>query len=340
MGLSSGVSDKNAGAVMGRDTMELAEPRLSVITPNYNHGHLIAEAVRSVGRQTRAVFEHIVVDDASTDNSVEVLETLRTQYPRLHLLTSSRNAGPIAACSRGVSEARGDVLMFLAADDAVLPDAADALLQIFDLHPDAALVTGDVRFVSQADGSSWRRRLNLSSRSRYFSPEEVVANQRKGTFVISGASSMVRRDAAIRAGIEEQGLRWHHDWFAFNVIAYRHGLWYVPRVVHEFKVSPLGHSWGSRNWSKQEAVLDRLFELLDRADYHDVRDSFRNSGALAYLPFIARYIRRPRARAYATPRLITNLVLMNGYRALSRVVPRAALEKIIRLKSPRGWRRD
>jgi len=309
-------------------------PRLTIITPNYNHGHLVADAIQSVAQQTRPALEHIVVDDASTDNSVDVLRSMERDNPHLRVFTSVRNGGPIAACGRALAEARGELVMWLAADDVLLPGALASLLRVFDANPDAVLVTGDVRFVSVSNGSTWTRRYSLAAEPRYYSPAALVANQRKSVSMINGAATVVRRDAAIQGGIHETGLRWLIDWFAFNTVAYRYGLWYVPQVVHEFRLTPGSYSSKSRDWAVQVQVLDRVFELLDSPDYSDVRACFRDSGVLSYMPKLAAYmLRSPAARAFATRHLMRNLVLIAGYRASTRIIPRPVLETVIRLKA-------
>lgn len=311
-------------------------PRLTVVTANYNHGHLIASAIGSVARQTRPVFEHIVVDDGSTDDSVDAIRGLQRSHPNLRLFTSECNAGPAAAVARGLREAGGEFVMFLSADDTLLPTAAESLLRVVDRDPSASIVTGDVRYVS-VQGRNWRRNFIRSSEPRHFSPAEIVWSHRRGRFLINGASTMARRDAVMRAAIADPELRWHTDWFAFNILAYRFGLWYVPSVINEFRVAGTGYSAKSRDWAQQSLVLDRVFALLASPAFSDVRPLFREGGALAYLPLLMRYMmRNPGARYFLTRPLAANLVLTCGYRAASRVVPREFLEMLVRVKMRSG----
>ena len=66
-------------------------PTLSAIVPNYNHGALIARSLGALATQTPAGSEIIVVDDGSTDDSLKVIEELRTRYPAIHLVRHDHN---------------------------------------------------------------------------------------------------------------------------------------------------------------------------------------------------------------------------------------------------------
>ena len=88
-------------------------PTLSVIIPNYNRADLIGETLDNVLAQTRAPDEVIVVDDGSTDNSIEVSE----RYGDRITLIRQANAGPGAARNRGLAAARGELIQFMDSDD-------------------------------------------------------------------------------------------------------------------------------------------------------------------------------------------------------------------------------
>lgn len=88
---------------------------VSVIIPNYNRADLIIRAVKSVLNQTIQDIEVIVVDDASTDSSVEVLNMIKDH--RLHIVQLNYNAGACAARNKGISLATGEYIAFLDSDD-------------------------------------------------------------------------------------------------------------------------------------------------------------------------------------------------------------------------------
>jgi len=104
-------------------------PVVSVITANYNGARHLGEAIRSVLDQTLGALELIVVDDASTDASVAVVEAAAALDPRVRLIVQPGNAGPGAARNRALAEARGRFVAVFDSDDLMAPDRLARLVR-------------------------------------------------------------------------------------------------------------------------------------------------------------------------------------------------------------------
>lgn len=89
---------------------------VSIITPCYNGEKYISETIESVIAQTYAKWELIIIDDGSTDNSVEIINNYRKKDIRIHLL-KQRNSGSAAARNNGIRYAHGQYIALLDADD-------------------------------------------------------------------------------------------------------------------------------------------------------------------------------------------------------------------------------
>jgi succinoglycan biosynthesis protein ExoO len=96
----------------------------------YNAAPFIEAAIRSVLSQTVSSVEIIVVDDDSTDSTVDVVRRLMAQTDRLRLIQSTRNSGPAASRNKALSAARGTWLAIVDADDLVLPERSRHLLDL------------------------------------------------------------------------------------------------------------------------------------------------------------------------------------------------------------------
>lgn len=92
-------------------------PTVSVITPVYNAAPWLAEMLDSVRSQTLADWEHLLVDDGSTDGSDQIIEVAAKADPRIRLLRLPQNGGPANARNQGIEEARGRYIALLDADD-------------------------------------------------------------------------------------------------------------------------------------------------------------------------------------------------------------------------------
>lgn len=118
--------------------MTQAAPTVSIITSTYNGAAWIAETVESALAQSFRDFEMIVVDDASPDDTLERLRAF--DDPRLVILPSERNGGPIAARNRAFAAARGRYVAGLDQDDICLPERLAQQVAYLDTHPDTVLV--------------------------------------------------------------------------------------------------------------------------------------------------------------------------------------------------------
>ena len=110
---------------------------ISVIIPLYNKESSIAQTLQSVFSQDYSDFEIVVVDDGSTDNSVEIVEAMND--PRIRLIKQA-NGGPSKARNTGVKYAKGDWIVMLDADDELLPNALNTFLITILNHPEVDII--------------------------------------------------------------------------------------------------------------------------------------------------------------------------------------------------------
>jgi glycosyltransferase involved in cell wall biosynthesis len=103
-------------------TMSLT-PKLSFIVLSYNYADLIGQTIHSILGQTVQDFEIVVVDDASTDASCDVIRSFAD--PRIRLLVNERNLGGAGSYNRAVQAARGEYLVNLDADDWITPNKCE-----------------------------------------------------------------------------------------------------------------------------------------------------------------------------------------------------------------------
>ncbi len=105
-------------------------PKVSVIIPAYNRKGFIENAVRSVLAQTYPDFEIRIVDDASTDGTLELVTHLAQDDPRIHFQQHKSNLGAQAARNTGIRASRGKWIAFLDSDDLWLPESLALRLQL------------------------------------------------------------------------------------------------------------------------------------------------------------------------------------------------------------------
>ncbi len=126
-------------------------PAISVVVTNYNYGAFVQQAVDAALGQSHAPLEVIVVDDGSTDDSLQRLQAAYGTHPAVKIL-SGRNGGQLQAFRRGMAEVRGEVICFLDADDYWDPDYLAALAQLYGHRRDIDFVFSDMHLSGRVQG--------------------------------------------------------------------------------------------------------------------------------------------------------------------------------------------
>lgn len=117
-------------------------PKIDICIPCYHYGHFLGDCLDSVLAQATKDLRILVIDDASTDNSVAVARHYAERHPCIEVLAHAVNHGHIRTYNEGIAWARSDYLLLLSADDLLVPGALDRAIAVMDRHPEIALVYG------------------------------------------------------------------------------------------------------------------------------------------------------------------------------------------------------
>lgn len=124
--------------------MTATNPSISVIVTSYNYAHFLPNAIASVWQQTYPHLELVVVDDASTDNSRDILEEAKRNSPiPFQAYYNDVNKGPNSTQKRAISMANGDLIAFLASDDKYFPGRFESQVALFRKDPEMMIVFGN-----------------------------------------------------------------------------------------------------------------------------------------------------------------------------------------------------
>ena len=202
---------------------ELEQPTVTVVIPCYKHAHLLSEAIESVLAQTYRHFEIIVVDDGSPDDtSAVVARYLNVRLVRQHHL------GLPAARNAGLRSSEGDLVVFLDADDLLLPDALASGVDAFADHPECAFVVGKYKLVDLD------RRV-LGPGTQPTAAPEPYLSLLTANYITMHATVMFRRDILIAVGGFDESLDSCEDYDLYLRITRTHPIHFHGKVVSEYR---------------------------------------------------------------------------------------------------------
>ena len=239
----------------------MSAPTLSAVMPNYNHARYLADSIAAIAGQSRPPDELLVLDDASTDDSLQVVEPFLERFPFIRLIRHERNRGVNAAHERLFSEARGDYVHAAAADDLRLPGFFAQAMAMAERFPQAGLIFG-VMGVVDAEG----RRFGAVGARRWSDPLYADPGRFLREYLMAElplhspcAATIYRRDALAKVGGYRTELGSFADTFAFRAIGLKYGVCYLPQEVVQFRKLPGSFS------QQSTAQPRRLLDLIARA---------------------------------------------------------------------------
>jgi glycosyltransferase involved in cell wall biosynthesis len=255
-------------------------PTLSVVIPNFNHAKYLPRCLNALLSQSVRPDEILIVDDASTDNSVEVIREFAQKHSFIRLLQNDQNRKVMFTTNRGIDAATGEFVFLQAADDNVLPGFLEKSLRLLAQHPQAGLscTIGDWR---EYTGVHWHMGVGMTDRPAYISPKDVVRLEQEGRFFIPGHSAIYRREALIKVGKLIPELSLYSDWFATTALALRHGICVVPEPLAVFYIEKDTFFQKSRQDPvKNDAAIEHALRLLTSPAFADVVELFEQAGSL------------------------------------------------------------
>jgi glycosyltransferase involved in cell wall biosynthesis len=200
------------------------KPSVSVVIPCFNQAHYLSEAIESALAQTLPPAELIVVDDGSSDNSFEVAG----RYPVVVRQRQSR-LGVASARNAGMTASSGDLLVFLDADDRLLPGALEIGAEALCRRPPVAFVAGASHDIGvDGAGSPATLRQPIVSADHYLRLLESC-------FIWSGSSIVFRREAIEAVGGFDERLAAGDDYDLYLRLARRFPIYCHDEVVTEYR---------------------------------------------------------------------------------------------------------
>lgn len=264
-------------------------PLVSVIMPVFNQQRYVDQAVKSILDQTFKDFEFIIVDDGSTDGTVEIIE--RFDDKRIRLIRAEHK-GFTEALKRATAEAKGKWLARMDSDDLCVPERLEKQLDFLTAHPECVfvttfygIVTVNDKFLAPLQSSKWH----------YLSPRDISL----ATVPFCDPGTVFSRDLAVEIGYDDQ-FKWEKTlWYSLlgkgkgavmeeplYFTRWRAGS--VSRGQNEYPVNmsyELQHKYDPENAVKKVRHPTNKIEIKNEKDgvyYHRAAGDFREAWKMAF----------------------------------------------------------
>ena len=246
-------------AVVDLDRASL--PLVTIGIPSFQAESHVGPAIASALAQTYQNFEVLVIDDASSDRTFEIVSAIRDD--RLRVARNETNLGAASTWNAVVAGARGEFLKLLHSDDLIAPEAIER--QIAPLLADTTIVmAASARTIVSASGRLLGVRKAPWPAGKRAGRDAVREIVRRGQNLIGEPAATLIRTAAIReAGGYDAAARYAIDLDLWVRLLARGDLYYDPEPLASYRVHP--GQWSARLAQEQAGDVERLFARL-RAD--------------------------------------------------------------------------
>lgn len=247
-----------------------AVPRVSVIVPNYNHGQYLPDRLESIQRQTFRDFELVLLDDASTDHSLDVLRR-HAEQTGARLIVNERNSGsPFHQWNRGVQEARGEFVWIAESDDTAASELLETLVAQLEQDPRVGVASCDSMIIdesSQIIGPINRDGLGVPSDrwSRDFKQDgrqEIVDAMYMTNAIVSASGCVFRRQVYLDAGVADASFKLSGDYLQWCKLLLHSRFAFVARPLNFTRIHAQTQRAATANDGRRELETMRVQRCL------------------------------------------------------------------------------
>ena len=242
-------------------TISPTQPTVTLVVPNYNHARYLAESLGSIAAQTRAPDRVLIIDDASTDDSIAVIERFLADHPGWELIRHTTNQGVVRGQNEAIAATDSEWIGFLGADDALHPTYIEKSLAQAAQFPDAGLICACCEIIGPSKGRMLRPIMLPATASMLLKPEEVRAILGSGDNYFSGTVSLYRRSALRALGGFDVGLGSFSDAFLARQLALTFGFYFIADILGYWCIH--GQNYSMTTATDPAALTPRLREIRD-----------------------------------------------------------------------------
>jgi len=239
-------------------------PLVTVICLSYNHEGYVLDALQSVLSQTYHNIQLIIIDDASTDNSVSVIEGFLKTNPDVQFIKQSENIGNCKAFNSVLKFAKGDYIIDLAADDILLPERIEQGVETFESHDEQYGINfSDAAYINEKNEviKYHYKRDPSGTLSSYVPQGDVFKNIIQAHFICSPTTLIKKVVFDELSGYDESLV--YEDFDLWVRAARNWKFCYTDHVLVQKRVLPKSH--GQQQYKRGNMQMESTYQVCSKA---------------------------------------------------------------------------
>ena len=211
-------------------------PRVTVVVPNYNHARYLAESLGSIEAQTRAPDRVIIIDDASTDDSISVISRFTAKHPTWELIRHESNRGVTRRQNEALATVETEWIGFLGADDVLHPEYLKKAMNEAATYPDVGLICACCEIIGPPGARMLRPMMLPAPKSTSLSPADVRSALLAGDNYFPGTVSLYRRIAVQSLHGFDESTGSFADALLARQLALTYGFYFIANILGYWRI--------------------------------------------------------------------------------------------------------
>ena len=242
--------------------------KISIITASYNYANYIEETIQSVINQTYSDLELIIVDDGSTDNSIEIINKYCNHDNRIRLYThpNNENKGLKETLLLGISKADSDWIAFLESDDMWRKDYLEKKVEIADKYPEVGLIFNDVEFIGNEDRiKNYKKTLDkvIKGNNERVYPCNIFKNFNVKNPILTFSSVMIKKEL-LKPEYFNTPVDKLLDWWLYIHITYSTDVYYLSDNLTKWRIHPASYIWNKSKSKFKMVQIEAYINILKK----------------------------------------------------------------------------
>lgn len=200
---------------------------VSIVTPSYNQAEFVEATILSIQNQTYPFVEHVVVDGASIDGTVEILK----KYEDKIVCVSEPDNGETEAMNKGITMARGEIIAFVSSDNTLEPGAVEKVVSFFTEHPEVDMVSGGCKSIDKNG-----KVLEVIYPPDVFSVKHLI--RKLGSYGMPEPATFIKKNVLEEVGGFDEKMKYVNEVDLFIRIGMHYNVAHIPYILANVRQNP------------------------------------------------------------------------------------------------------